>query len=226
MLPRSVDWVFEDREKKGRLMYFSDLSFAQTFLKPRKPCLLLLSALIFGPSFSGIALGQGIQLNGSYPSHPPNPCYEGCTPEMHRLSEQFNQMKTGVSLVPAVYSGTCHYLSKDYNGKTDHYAVVMIDQLKNQGFYFSTIFAFFLPENEFAKWDLHESRKQMADSWKENGKIIDEDGVSRVELIFPNAAPWIYWLRQDTETKEIAYISYLGGTYLKAFCLLKPNENQ
>ncbi len=157
---------------------------------------------------------------------PPTPCYEGCTPWMDSVLNDFQNNSGLVSLKPAVYSGECRELSQHYNPEQTNYAVVMIDQhpTKNE-FYFSTIFAYFYPENPFALWNLETARTEMNSYWLENGKILNNSKTSRVEVTYEDGRPaYTYWFRQNKNTEDLNYITYAGPTK-KTFCQLKKHLN-
>jgi hypothetical protein len=101
----------------------------------------------------------------------------------------------------------------------------MLDQIGgNQEVYFSTIFSFFAPENEFSKWDLETSRKNMSDYWKDHGQIQTSEKTTWVEIQSPDGNPvYLYYLRQNPITKQLYYITYHGISTI-SFCRLTSNE--
>lgn len=160
------------------------------------------------------------------PDLPPNACYEGCTPRMQRVLSQFESSPQVIPNEPAVYSGECYYLSSSYSGDQVHYSVVMIDKLENKKPYFSTIFGFFLPSNEFKSWNLETARKEMSAEWKTLGNnIIEASDASHVEVYNPDGSlANVYWMRFNPRASTIYYITYMGGTQFKAFCELRKNK--
>jgi hypothetical protein len=181
----------------------------------RQWCLISISALILVAGSSSLA--------ASAPDLPPHPCYQGCTSEMSKIWELFRSSPVPVSLEPAVYSGKCQYLSPGFNPEEIHYAVVMIDHLDPKVPFFSTIFAFFAPQNVFADWDLEAGRREMSPYWKNHGKILEGSNTSRVEIEDSGHVVNAYWMRQNPITKDLYYITYMGPGYLKAFCLLREH---
>lgn len=153
---------------------------------------------------------------------PPSPCYGGCTTEMNKVVNGFE--KSGLpTFSSAVYSGGCYFLSDSYDPKHVHSAVVMFDE-NSRAPYFSTIFSFFGDPHEFDTWTLEQARAEMSPAWKESGIIKTGSEAARVEVLDNDGAPaFVYWMRQDSITKDIYYITYMGGGYLHAFCHLKPN---
>jgi hypothetical protein len=162
-------------------------------------------------------------LSESAPDLPPNPCYMGCTPQMKNIWNLFVHHPKPVSMKPNVYSGECQYLSHDYNPLQIHHAVVMIDDLPTMTPYFSTIFSFFAPKDDFADWDLAAGRREMSPYWKVNGKILESSQTSRVEIRDSGQVVNAYWMRQDPISRDLYYITYMNGSYLKAFCLLREH---
>lgn len=176
----------------------------------------MLKIFLFGLLFSAKAMAGYAE--------PPNACAGTCTPWMRELLSDFENKGTLVENSPAVYSGDCHHLSDSYNPDTTHYAVVMVDQLPTSAdFYFSTIFSFFAPENEFAKWDLKTSRENMSDYWQTHGQMLRSEKTTRVEIPYDDGRiAYTYYMRQNPQTKEIYYITY-GGISLISFCRLEKN---
>ena len=162
----------------------------------------------------------------SAPDLPPNACYSGCTSRMEDVLAKFNSTEHTIPLKPAVYSGECHYLSSSYDPDYTHYAVVMIDHSETQKPYFSTIFGFFLPNNEFASWSLETGRKEMSEVWKNDGaNILEGHNASRVEVYRDDGGlSSVYWMRYDSHTETMYYITYLAGVQIKAFCELHKNR--
>ncbi len=158
-------------------------------------------------------------------SEPPNACYSGCTEYMSTTLDLF-QKAEGLQLTPAVYSGECRHLSSFYNPETTHYAVMMIDQHPDQSrMYFSTIFSFFAPENEFSGWNLETSRQEMSPYWLEHGNLkkSETSPTQRVVVNYESGDPaYHYFMRQDPVTKEVYYITFAGIETI-SFCRLQPN---
>ena len=154
------------------------------------------------------------------PTTPPNPCYENCTDFMTELVQEFEDVGVVPDFTLAVYSGDCHHLGQ-YNSDHTHYAVVFIDQLAKPNF--STIFAFFAEENEFAGWTPETARAEMSPYWKEHGDMIIADKTARVEVLYDDGAPaYVYWMRQNPQTQQLLYITY-AGPGMKSFCRLNKN---
>lgn len=157
------------------------------------------------------------------PELPPNACYEGCTQNMTEILQGFENNPHIPDMTPGVYSGSCYHLSESYDPNHEHFSVVMIDESQGQP-YFSTIFSFFAENNEFATWSLDEARKNMNSYWKENGKMNLTSNAARIDVLHEDGSPaYLYWLRQNPETKTLYYITYAGGIYLKSFCKLTKN---
>lgn len=155
------------------------------------------------------------------PDLPPNACYEGCNDFMKSLLNDFENEGLLPSAAPAVYSGECRHLGM-YNPEDTHYAVVLLDQ-KNNAWNFSTIFSFFAADNEFKSWSVETARNEMSPYWNDHGSISTGSEAARVQVNYDNGDPaYIYWMRQNPETKELLYITFAGFGY-KSFCRLKLN---
>ena len=155
------------------------------------------------------------------PSTPPNACYEGCTPKMEKLLQEFETIGVLPSQEPAVYSGVCNH-NGQYNPDHDHHAVVLLDQIKGQ-WMFRAILSFFSETNEYANWDLEKARSEMNDYWGDAGKITSADKTARVIYNYPDGSwAYIYWMRQNPQTEELYFI-YYSGTVMRSFCRLSKN---
>ncbi len=164
-------------------------------------------------------LGLKVSASG-VPAMPPNACYEGCNSYMSDLLTEFEEVGSSINLKPAVYSGICHHLGI-YNADTEHHAVVLIDQVNGRA-QFSTIFAFFAGQNDFADWTVVQARNEMSNYWKDHGVLVEEQNTSRVVISDDDGNPaYIYWMRQNPQTKDLLYITY-AGTAMKSFCRLTP----
>ncbi len=153
---------------------------------------------------------------------PSNACIEGCNDFMKKVYDDFNLVGQVPDSEPAVYSGECHHLSRDYDSDFTHYGVVMLDQ-KTSGWNFSTIFSFFTATNEFSNWNVDLARKQMSPYWLDHGDVKMVSNAARVVVRYENGDPaYIYWMRQNLQTKELLYITYAGGT-MTSFCRLGKN---
>lgn len=163
------------------------------------------------------------QIKSDVPDLPPNACYEGCTDFMKNLVNEFEVAGRLPEVQPAVYSGDCHHLSHDYNPDVTHHAVVLLDQ-KPRGWNFSTIFSFFAEKNEFYEWTVTTAQQEMNPYWNEHGDIHVGSNAARVIATYDSGEPaYVYWMRQNPETKELLYITFASGS-LKSFCRLKKNS--
>ncbi|MBC7743098.1 MAG: hypothetical protein H7061_12935 [Bdellovibrionaceae bacterium] len=155
------------------------------------------------------------------PQLPTGACYEGCTDYMKNLLAEFNDVGQLPDAQPAVYSGECHHLGI-YAPEHAHHAVVFLDQ-KNTGWNFSTIFSFFAETNEFATWSVPTARTEMNPYWLEHGQITTVANAGRVVVTYDNGNPaYIYWVRQNPQTKDLLYITYASGM-MTSFCRLPMN---
>ena len=163
-----------------------------------------------------------------YPE-PPHPCYKGCNQFMSDTLRKFQTAAT-LKMIPGVYSGECRHLAANYNPDTVHYAVVMIDQNPKalDQMYFSTIFSFFSPENEFASWGLLKSRQEMSPYWIDHGALVRSENspTQKVIVNYDSGDPaYVYYLRQSLISNELYYITYAGSDMV-SFCQLQPNPEQ
>lgn len=162
------------------------------------------------------------------PNEPDWVCVEGCNAFMQKVEADFFNMGESVDLTPAVYSGECHHAGRDFNSERTDYSVVMIDQHpKENKFYFSTIFTYFVDENEFANWDLSTSRKEMNSYWLDHGDIQQlANSKTNYNLVtYDDGNPaYTYFMRQNPVTKTLYYITLAGESQI-AFCRLEKNKN-
>jgi hypothetical protein len=155
---------------------------------------------------------------------PPSACYQDCNTWMQNLLRHFEVQGELPRMESAVYSGECHHSGAGHNPDVAQYAVVMIDQLPNQNYYFSTIFSFFAGFNEFENWDLTTARENMHPYWKEHGNFIFGARSARVEIDSGEGnSSYTYWLRQNPGNGDLYFITY-AGIYTKAFCHLHKNQ--
>ena len=179
--------------------------------------------ILFSIFFFNFQLYAEIKPTKTEYEDPPNACYEGCTPWMQALLEQYKNADKA-RLEPAVYSGECHHLSNSYDPDHVHYSVVMFDKKPDSNeTYFSTQFLFFGEANEFADWTLDKSRQEMSDYWKLKGNLIFGIIGTRVEINYDNGSPaYIYWMRQNSVNSDLYYITY-AGTEIRSFCRLQKH---
>ncbi len=155
------------------------------------------------------------------PNLPPNACIEGCNAFMKDLLKEFTEVGKTPTVEPAVYSGVCHHLGQ-YNSDTEHHAVVLIDRVNNQP-NFATIFSFFADQNDYVNWTVPIAEKEMNSYWLEHGKMSFADETARVVVSYDDGHPaYIYWMRQNPQSKDLLYITY-AGTVMKSFCRLAQN---
>lgn len=155
------------------------------------------------------------------PTTPPNACYEGCTKTQQKLLKEFERKGVLPESSPAVYSGVCNHLGL-YDPNHDHFTVVLLDEVRGN-WNFSAIYGYFLPENEFASWDLATARSEMSPYWHDHGNMTVGDNTARVRINYEDGNPaYVYWMRQNPKTKELLLISY-AGTATHSFCRLKKH---
>ncbi|MDG0817825.1 hypothetical protein [Bdellovibrio svalbardensis] len=162
------------------------------------------------------------------PELPTDACERGvCTEKMRSVLNNFNSTPFAVKLTPGVYSGECNHSDRTLDPNVTHYAEILIDNLENGTPYFSSIFAFFFPENPYASWDLARARQSTTDNWKRYGKIVEGSQASRIEVYEDEGAPVnAYYMRQDPQTGTIYYIIYFGfgSQNSTSFCTMTPNS--
>lgn len=197
---------------------------------------LILLFAFSGLGFSSLSLASIISQSitsspivpqSAVPEEPDFVCSGGrCTEKMGSILSDYKNLGSEISLEPAVYSGECFHKMDNYDSDRTDYAVVMLDQHPDgKRSYFSTIFAFMYDENEFANWNLEESRKQMSPYWLDHGDIVkvNSSATSYVMVPYDNGDPaYIYYFRQNPATEEIYYIT-VAGVYQTSFCRLKKN---
>jgi hypothetical protein len=161
--------------------------------------------------------------------NPPSLCYEGCTPWMQQLEQDYEQKGQAIPFDPTVYSGACHVLGASFSPDYEQHAVMMIDHKTQDSRviepFFSVIFSFFAGQNDFVTWNLDQARKEMSPYWHEHGNMIHADRTSRVVIPYEDGSPaYIYWMRFNPETKEAYLITYFG-VYSKMLCRLQAHTN-
>ncbi len=154
--------------------------------------------------------------------NPPSLCYEGCTPWMLKLEQDYNR-GGALPLDPRVYSGSCHIIG-NYNPETEHHAVMMIDH-RAVAPYFSVILSFFAGQNDFIHWNLDQARKEMSSYWKQHGHLLFAEPTLRVEIPYEDGSgpAFTYWMRYNSSSREAYLITYMG-IYTKILCRLNAHD--
>jgi hypothetical protein len=63
----------------------------------------------------------------------------------------------------------------------------------------------------------------MSPYWDTHGSVTVANNTARVVVSYEDGNPaYVYWMRQNPNTKDLLYITYMG-TETKAFCRLKKH---
>ncbi len=151
-----------------------------------------------------------------------NACYEGCTPEMEKLYNDFLATPTAPKYLPGMYSGECHHLSRDLNPDQVHYIGLLLDD-HPKGAYMAPVLQFFGEGNDMADWSLQKARQEMSPDWIDAGRITTHPTSMTAHVEDEEGFPaLIYWARQNQRTKEIYFLALLRQFFI-GFCRLTPN---
>jgi len=151
-------------------------------------------------------------------------CYEGCTPKMQTLFDEFLATPNALAFYPGMYSGECHHLSGSLNPDTTHYAGMLFNTDAN-GAYMTGAMQYFGESNGYANLSFEEAKERFLPSWKGNGRLTFHPTSTTTHFLNQSGNPQIvYWARQNLETKDILFLMYMKD-FSTAFCRLKPNPN-
>lgn len=170
-----------------------------------------------------ILLSTNVFSQSDIPNTPPDACWDQCNGKQELLLKEFEEEGVLPDQTPAVYSGVCNHNGM-YNPDHDHYAVILLDQVNNH-WNFSGIFGYFMPENEWAGWDISTARAEMSPYWNTFGGLSTGDNTAKA-VVRDEDGKWvyIYWMRQNPKTRDLLLISYAGFVQ-RTFCKLKRHEN-
>ena len=146
-----------------------------------------------------------------------------CTPAMQSIYDHFNQFQNAPQYIPGMYSGVCYHQSRILDPDTTHYIGLLIDQ-HPQGFYMAPTFQFFGDDNDMKDWTLTEARKQANPEWLKIGPMVIHPTSATEFVLDQEGYPvYVYWARQDLDTKTIYFLAFARGLSL-AFCEAHPNN--
>lgn len=151
-------------------------------------------------------------------------CYEGCTPKMQELYNEFLATPNPLTFYPGMYSGECNHLSSSLNPDTTHYAGMLFNT-DSAGAYMTGSLQFFGESNQYEKLSFEEAKAKFLPSWKGNGRLTFNPTSTTTYFLDKNGTPAIiYWARQNLQTKDILFLVYMKD-FTTAFCRLKANPN-
>lgn len=146
-----------------------------------------------------------------------------CTSEMKRIYNGFHSDKNAPKFIPGMYSGVCYHQSSWLDPETTHYVGLLIDH-HEKGFYMAPVMQFFGEENSMKDWTLEYARSQSSPDWKKYGPMTIHPTSAVQTVLDSDGMPvYIYWARQNLETKSIWFLSMARGRGF-AFCEAKPNK--
>lgn len=151
-------------------------------------------------------------------------CYQGCTPKMQELYDEFLATPNPLTFYPGIYSGECNHLSNSLDPNTTHYAAMLFNT-DSIGAYMTGSLQFFGDSNSYGKLSFEEAKAKFLPVWKGNGRLTFNPTSTTTYFLDKNGSPAIiYWARQNLETKDILFLMYMKD-FSTAFCRLKPNPN-
>lgn len=151
-------------------------------------------------------------------------CYEGCTPKMQALFDEFLATPNALAFYPGMYSGECNHLSSSLDPDTTHYSGMLFntDEL---GAYMTGSMQYFGESNQYKNLSFKEAKEKFLPSWKGGGRLTFHPTSTTTHFTDQNDNPKIiYWARQNLATKDILFIMHMKD-FSTAFCRLKPNPN-
>ncbi|MBC7540495.1 MAG: hypothetical protein H7281_16845 [Bacteriovorax sp.] len=153
-----------------------------------------------------------------------NACYQGCTPKMEKMYDNFQNTKSAPVFIPGMYSGECHHNSWALDPETTHYIGLLLDQ-DSKGTYMGPVLQFFGDSNDMKDWSLEDGRKEISGDWKKTLKVAWHPTSLTAHVEDENGNPaLVYWARQNPLTKEIYFMAFMAG-FSTAFCTAHPNVN-
>lgn len=153
-----------------------------------------------------------------------NACYEGCTPKMEAIYDQFLNTPHAPKYIPGMYAGECYHLSGSLNPETTHYIGLLLNT-DPKGAYMAPVLQYFGEGNDMENWSLEEAKKEMSPDWIEAGRMTFHPTSVTAHVEDAEGYPvMVYWARQNPANKEIYFLAILRG-FSYAFCSLKPNVN-
>ena len=151
-------------------------------------------------------------------------CYQGCTPKMQSLYNEFLSTPNPLTIYPGMYSGECNHLSRSLNPETTHYAGMLFNT-DSKGAYMTGSMQYFGDHNAMEKLSFEEAKDKFLPVWKGNGRLTFHSTSTTTHFLDQNENPNIvYWIRQNLDSKELLFLMYMKD-FSTAFCKLRPNPN-
>ena len=151
-------------------------------------------------------------------------CYQGCTPKMEKLYNEFLSTPNPLTFFPGMYSGECNHLSSSLNPDTTHYAGMLFNT-DTEGAYMTGNLQFFGDSNGMANYSFEDAKRIYLPTWKGGGRLKFNATSTTTYFTGKDDAPsLVYWARQNLKTKDILFLVYMKDFSI-AFCKLKPNPN-
>lgn len=180
--------------------------------------------------FLFIAISGVVQAAPQTPYEAPeileNACYDGqCTQAMLDIYQSFLSTPQAPKYIPGMYSGICYHKSQYMDPEINHYVGLFIDRMDDgQSHYMAPIMQYFGGENMMSDWTLEMARKESSPDWKKYGPMkVHPTSATQFVLDSEQYPVYIYWARQNTQTKTIYFLSLARG-FGVAFCEAHPNE--
>lgn len=156
-----------------------------------------------------------------------NACYENsCTPAMQNIYDGFLKNPFAPKDIPGMYSGICYHQSQYMDPEINHYVGLLIDRTDDhQNYYMAPIMQYFGDENMMGEWTLETARKESSAEWKKYGPMkLHPTSATQFVLDSEGYPVYIYWARQNPQTKTIYFLSLARG-FGVAFCEASPNKD-
>lgn len=130
---------------------------------------------------------------------PPAPnCGGFCSEPMRQVVEEFQAARTiDTENLPAVFSGECFHLNRQYNPNHPHHGFTLLDT-KDGRFYMGGIFSFFAKENPYRELSVEEAREKTPRRFDDNHRLVLTEEFAYADMNPDDpTTPWKYWLKQS-----------------------------
>jgi hypothetical protein len=140
---------------------------------------------------------------------------------MRGVLEEFQAAGTiETGALPAVFSGDCYHLTREYDPNHAHHGFTLLEE-KDGGFYMGGLFSFFAKENPYANLTVEEAREMSPRRFDDahHLSVTNELAYADMNREHPET-PWKYWLKQNGGN---LLLLAQWGHYHQVYCRFSKN---